>query len=571
MSYDGIVTCAMVQELKDNLILGKIEKIYQPQPEQLLFQIHTSAGRKRLFVSAASSHSAAYLVDKTPENPANPPLFCMVLRKHLGAARITDILQHENDRIIEFMLETVDELGFNVNRKLIIEIMGKHSNVLLVDLASNKIIESIKHVGIDVNRARQILPGKKYEYPPAQSKAPFSSITADQVNELIAGQLQPERNLLGGIQGISPALAESMASVPDPYEWLDSLRQAIAEHTYTPLVYVRNGKPADFHIVPLMAYDEDPGYEVLHFDTVSEAAAYYFINRESSNTVKQKSNDLQRVVKNHLDKLQLKVQRLNEDLDRAQNSEKYRLFGELLTANLHLVKPGLDKVTVTSYYDNSDVEIPLDPKYSPAKNAQIYFKKYGKAKTAIREKQLQLDETAEEINYLESVSSFIERAKSIEEILLIRSELAESGYIRYRRREKADRRNGSSSGRKDRPKPYMYTLSSGKTILVGRNNRENDWLTFKKASSQDVWFHTKDIPGSHVILVTGGENPTDTELFEAAAIAAFHSKGSPSANVPVDYTKIKYVKKPSGSKPGYVIFTHNKTLYVDPSIPEQTE
>lgn len=568
MSYDGIVTCAMVRELKDNLILGKIEKIYQPQPEQLLFQIHTNADRKRLFVSAASNHSAVYLVDDSPENPANPPLFCMVLRKHLGAARIMDIVQHENDRIIEFLLETVDELGFNVNRKLIIEIMGKHSNVLLVDLASNKIIESIKHVGIDVNRARQILPGKKYVYPPEQAKTPFSVITAEKVSELLSGQLQPERNLLGGIQGISPALAESMASVPSPYEWLDSLRQAIVNRSYTPLVYVRDGKPADFHIVPLLTYEEDPGYEVLHFDTVSRAAAYYFINRESSNTVKQKSNDLQRVVKSQLDKLKLKVQRLNEDLNRAQNSDKYRLCGELLTANLHLVKPGMDKVTVTSYYDNSEVEIPLDPRYSPAKNAQNFFKKYGKAKTAIKEKQLQLEDAATEINYLESVSSFIERAKSIEELQLIRSELVESGYIRYRRSAKSDRRSGSSTGKKDKPKPYMYTLTSGKTVLVGRNNRENDWLTFKKASSPDIWFHTKDIPGSHVILVTDGEAPTDKELFEAASIAAFHSKGSSSSNVPVDYTKIKYVKKPSGSKPGYVIFTHNRTLYVDPSIPE---
>lgn len=564
MSYDGTVTGAMVHDLKDALVLGKIDKIYQPQPEQLLLVVHTTRGKQRLFISCAGNHSAVYLIDEAPENPVNPPVFCMVLRKHLGSARITDIVQHENDRIIEIIFETVDELGFNVNRKLIIEIMGKHSNVLLVDFASGKIIESIKHVGIDVNRARQILPGKMYEYPPAQIKKPFMEVTEDDVTGMISGQLQPERSLLDGIQGISPALAQSMAASENPYAFLDNLRKSIETSSFRPVVYVKDGKPADFHIVPLSTYEEDPGYEILPFDTLSHAASYFFINRESSNTIKQKSNDLLRVVSGQLDKLRLKIQRLSEDLNRAQNSEKYRLYGELLTANLHLVKAGADKVKVISYYDGSEVEIPLDPRFSPAKNAQNYYKKYGKSKTAIKEKQIQLDETDSEIEYLESVYSFIERARSVEEIDLLRKELVDSGYIRYRRQPKADRK----SNKKDKPKPYTYSLPSGKTVLVGRNNKENDWLTFKKASSQDIWFHTKDIPGSHVILVTGGEAPSEEDLFGAASIAAFHSKGSSSENVPVDYTKVRHVKKPSGSKPGFVIFTHNRTLYVNPSVPE---
>ena len=567
MSYDGIVTCAMVQELKDKLIMGKIEKVYQPQPDQLLFQIHTTGGRQRLFVSANAGHSAMYLVDKAPENPDNPPLFCMVLRKHLGAARITDILQHESDRIIEILLETVDELGFNVNRKLIVEIMGKHSNVLLIDIATGKIIDSIKHVGIDVNRARQILPGKLYEYPPSQKKVPFIDVTSEEVEGFISNELQPERSLLDNIQGLSPAAAGSMASADSPYEWINNVRTSINEGNLNPVVYIKEDKPADFYAVPLTTYEEDTAFKILHFDTLSEAAGYFFVNRESSNTVKQKSNDLLRVVKGQLDKLKLKVQRLNEDLSRAQNSDKYRLYGELLTANLHLVKPGMESVTVISYYDNSEVKIPLDPKYAPSKNAQIYYKKYGKAKTAIKEKQLQLEEAAGEIEYLESVSSFIERARTIEEIGLIRAELVESGYLRFRGGRKADKKKSSS--KKDKPKPYTYTLPSGRTVLVGRNNKENDWLTFKKASTQDIWFHTKDIPGSHAVLVTEGSVPAEEELFAAASIAAFHSKGSSSENVPVDYTKIKYVKKPAGSKPGFVIFTHNKTLYVNPSVPDK--
>ena len=562
MSYDGVVTCAMTQELRKELIQGKIEKIYQPEPDQLLLSVHTAAGRRKLFISASGNHSAVYLTESTPENPVQPPLFCMVLRKHLGAARISDISQHGCDRIIEIDLETVDELGFNVNKRLICEIMGKHSNVMLIDLGTGKIIESIKHVGIDVNRARQVLPGKLYEYPPLQDKMPFTEISEQDINNLTVNQLQPERNILAGVQGVSPALAQTIASAPSAYEFIDTMRRSITEGTFRPRVYIKDGVPADFHIVPLTAYESDSSYEPMYFDTLSAAAGYFFAGRESSNTVKQRSGDLCRHIKAHLDKQRLKVQRLNEDLAKAADSDKYRLYGELLNANLHLVRPGERMVTVTSYYDGSQVDIPLDPKYSPARNAQNYYKKYGKGKTALKEKQIQLDETMSEIEYLESVYSYAERAGTVEEIDLLRSELTEGGYLRQRKNRKGD-----AKSRKAKPKPHTYTLPSGRTVLVGRNNKENDFLTFKKASSTDIWLHTKDIPGSHVILLTEGGTPSEEDLRCAAQIAAYHSKARSSANVPVDYTKARYVKKPSGSKPGFVIFTHNRTLYVDPLIP----
>ena len=577
MSYDGVVTCAMVQELKKELTLGKIEKIYQPEPDQLLLSVHTAKGRRKLFISASGNHSAVYLTESSPENPSHPPLFCMVLRKHLGAARIQRISQHNCDRIIEIDLETVDELGFNVNKRLICEIMGKHSNVLLVDLGTGKIIESIKHVGIDVNRARQILPGKFYEYPPEQEKIPFTEITEEELAALMTGQLQPERSILNGILGVSPSLAESIASASSPYGFLDEMRSAALSGPMqdsgisfgTPRVYTKSGKPADFHIVPLEAYENDDNYKATCFATVSQAAEYFFVNRESSNTIKQKSGDLTRLIKAQLDKLRLKVQRLNEDMAKAKDADKYRLRGELLNANLHLVTQGDKSVTVTSYYDGSLVEIPLDPKYSPARNAQNYFKKYGKAKTALKEKQIQLDETMAEIEYLESVYSFAENAGSVEEVDLLRTELIDGGYIRYRKSRSGSKGRGAGSKSKTpKPKPHEYTLPSGKKVLVGRNNKENDFLTFKKASSTDIWLHTKDIPGSHVILLTGGEEPAEEDLRLAARIAAYHSKARSSANVPVDYTRVRYVKKPSGSKPGFVIFTHNRTLYEDPAIPE---
>lgn len=561
MPFDGIVTFAAVKEFKDKLILGKIEKIYQPQPEQLLLTIHTKQGKQRLFISASGNHSAMYLVDETPENPLNPPVFCMVLRKHLGAARITDIVQHENDRIVEILLETVNELGFSVNKKLIIEIMGKHSNVLLIDMSTGRIIDSIKHISIDVNRARQTLPGKTYQYPPAQEKIPFSEATENDFVSIMQNELQPERSLMSGIQGISPVFASSLVTdTPEhAYDKLRSAINSITSGTNIPRVYIdENGKPADFHVVPLSVYLND--YKSIEFDSFSAAASYYFRNKESSNTIKQKSNDLLRVIRSNTDKLKLKTQRLNEDLAKAENSEKYRLYGELLTANLHLCKPGDNKVTVISYYDGQTVDIPLDPKFTPSKNAQNYYKKYGKSKTAVKEKKIQLEEVSREIDYLESVTALTEHASSIEEIELLRQELIDSGFIRYKKsRQKHQNRY--------KPAPHIYTLSSGKKVMAGRNNKENDWLTLKKASSADLWFHTKDIPGTHVILFLNGEEPSDEDLFETASIAAYHSKGSDSENVPVDYTKVRYVKKPSGAKPGMVIFTHNRTLYVNPALP----
>lgn len=563
MSFDGMVTFAAVKELRDNIKLGKIEKIYQPQPEQLLLNIHTRNGNRKLFISVSGNHSAVYLVNETPENPITPPVFCMVLRKHLSAGRITDVIQHENDRIIEIFLETVNELGFSVNKKLIIEIMGKHSNVILVDMESGKIIDSIKHISIDVNRARQILPGKLYQYPPSQNKIPFTEASAEDLVTAISDELQPSRAILSRIQGISPALAETLADTSDgisAYRKLTNIIDSVEESNVHPVVYTdKKRKPADFHITSLSIYDDS--YEAIFFDTLSEAAAYFFRNKESSNTIKQKSNDLLKIINSNLDKLRHKTQKLNEDLFNAENSEKYRLYGELLTANLHMVKPGASSVTVTNYYDNSPMKIPLDPKFAASKNAQNYYKKYGKAKTAVKEKKIQLDEVFQEIKYLESVSEFAHKASSVEAVEGLKQELIDSGFIRYRKTK-----NRQEKGSK--PKPYSYTISSGKQVMVGKNNKENDWLTLKKASASDIWFHTKDIPGSHVILFTEGLDPTEEELFETASIAAFHSKGNDSENVPVDFTKAKYVKKPAGSKPGMVIFTHNRTLYVNPEVPK---
>lgn len=564
MSFDGVVASAAASELKHKLSAGKVKKIHQPQPEQLLFNIYTQKGSQYLFISVSGSHAGIYTVNETPENPAEPPVFCMVLRKHLNGARISDIVQFENDRIIEIIFETVNELGYSVNKKLIVEIMGKHSNAILTDMETDRIIDCIKHVSIDVNRARQLLPGKKYEYPPKQDKIPFTAVTENEIADMLSDQLQPDRALLSGIQGISPSLAQSItsdiSSASEPYHSLEKIISDIASDNISPTVYLdESEKPVDFHIVPLSVYEGI--YDSISFESFSEAAEYFFRNKSTSNTVKQKSGDLKRIIKSQLDKLKLKKQRLSEDLYKAENSEKYRLYGELLTANIHLVSAGMKSVAVTNYYDGTQLEIPLDPRFSASKNAQNYYKRYGKAKTAVKEKKIQLEETENELKYLESVYEFADKADSVESVNMIHQELAEAGIIRYRKNKQRTQKKSTHS-------PYSYTLDSGLKVLAGRNNNENDWLTLKKASGTDIWLHTKDIPGSHVILFTDGKQPSDHELAEAAAIAAFHSKGKDSENVPVDYTKVRYVKKTSGAKPGMVIFTHNKTLFVHPAIPK---
>ncbi len=555
MAFDGIITCAMVKELQDKIYLGKIEKVYQPENDELVFHIHTKTGNVKLFASVGSAHARLHFIEENPKNPPVPLAFCMLLRKHLQGGRIVEISQKDSERIIEISLETLNELGFTVSKKLIFEIMGKHSNIILVDMTTGKIIDSIKRVSIDVNRVRQVLPGKEYEYPPAQDKLPFKTITCGQLDAIDANS----KAILSKVGGISPAISSELAAKKDRYGFLQQILESIASVTFVPRVYLdEKDVPQEFHITDLTEYED--AARRMDFQTLSQCLAYYFDNKASSNRARQKSHDLVKSVTTTLDKLYLKKQRLSEDLLKAENSEDLRLYGELLTANMHLIKTGDKSVEVVNYYDNSTVKIPLDERHTPAKNAQQYFKRYGKAKTAVKEKQIQLEEVDGDIRYLESVLTYLNNTDSVEEIEALRTELVETGYIR--------RRKTTLKEKKYKPMPHKYETSDGFSVLVGRNNKENDYLTLKTASKSDIWFHTKDIPGSHVIVQTGGRELSESGIFEAAAIAAYHSKGRTSENVPVDYVQVKYVKKPAGAKPGMVIFTNNKTVWVNPELPK---
>ena len=576
MAFDAIVTRAMVKELNDRILLGKIDKIYQPIRDELVINIHTKCGNKRLFASASSNAPRLHFIDYNTANPATPFAFCMLLRKHLSGGRIIAIKQKDCERIIEFSFETLNELGFTLGKKLIFEIMGKHSNIILVDTESGNIVDAIKRVSIDTSRARQVLPGMRYEYPPAQDKIGFDELTFEEF-----AALQPSPKIyLNTIGGISPAISRELADrvlnrgKQEAFEFIEAASQIgdtsettlarASRQEIKPVIYYEDKectKPLDYHVMNLSELEESAYSR--HFDSMSECIDSFFSGKVNSSLVKQRSHDLYKKVQAMYDKAVLKKQKLSEDLISAQDSEYLRLYGEILTANLHAVKPGASKVRLVNYYDGSKIEIPLDTRFSASKNAQIYFKKYGKSKTAIKEKTSQLKETQADIDYLDSVLSFLDEPENSDDIEAVRAELVEGGYLRPRKLK--------GKVLKFKPSPHRYKSPSGFDILVGRNNKENDLLTLKTASKSDIWLHTKDIPGSHVILKTNGENATADDIYCAAAIAAWHSKAKSSANVAVDYVPVRYVKKPSGAKPGMVIFTNNHTVYIDPALPKKTD
>ncbi len=576
MAFDAIVTRAMVKELNDRILLGKIDKIYQPIRDELVINIHTKCGNKRLFASASSNAPRLHFIDYNTANPATPFAFCMLLRKHLSGGRIIAIKQKDCERIIEFSFETLNELGFTLGKKLIFEIMGKHSNIILVDTESGNIVDAIKRVSIDTSRARQVLPGMRYEYPPAQDKIGFDELTFEEF-----AALQPSSKIyLNTIGGISPAISRELADrvlnrgKQEAFEFIEAASQIgdtsettlarASRQEIKPVIYYEDKectKPLDYHVMNLSELEESAYSR--HFDSMSECIDSFFSGKVNSSLVKQRSHDLYKKVQAMYDKAVLKKQKLSEDLISAQDSEYLRLYGEILTANLHAVKPGASKVRLMNYYDGSEIEIPLDTRFSASKNAQIYFKKYGKSKTAIKEKTSQLKETQADIDYLDSVLSFLDEPENSDDIEAVRAELVEGGYLKPRKLK--------GKALKLKPSPHRYKSPSGFDILVGRNNKENDLLTLKTASKSDIWLHTKDIPGSHVILKTDGENATADDIYCAAAIAAWHSKAKSSANVAVDYVPVRYVKKPSGAKPGMVIFTNNHTVYIDPALPKKTD
>lgn len=586
MPFDGIVVAAIVDELKQSILHGKIEKIYQPESDEINLLIRAMGKNCKLLLTASSNHPRVHLITDNKINPETPSSFCMLLRKHLQGGKIIDVGQIDFERMISILIESYDELGNLSIKEMRIEIMGKHSNIILIDKSSNKILDSIKRIPGDVNRYREILPGKPYIDPPSQDKINPLSLTEETFfTQTLSNTLGTHlyKGLYSKLQGISPVTAREICyraeidseltisqMSPDKLHhlWLsfNDILTHVQNQNYMPNILIEKKEGLFFDFSAIHYHQFDGAYEQQSFDSLSKMLESFYRHKDLSDRIHQKSIDLKKFITQTLDRSNKKSQKLQEELIQAQNADHFRIYGELLTANLHILQKGSLEAVVPNFYDEENrlVNIPLDSKLSPSQNAQKYFKKYGKLKNAVKEKKVQLEETTHEIFYFENLLHAIDNITDIQDLEEIRSELIEEGYIRKRKSKVSKKSKVPSSNF------LSFVSSDGFKILVGKNNKQNDLLTLKLASKKDLWFHTKDIPGSHVILVCEHHEPPEKSILEAAELAAFFSKGKSSSNVPVDYTRVKNVKKPSGAKPGMVIYEDYKTLYITPrtNLPE---
>lgn len=540
MSFDGFFLHHMVEELRRELVNGRIQKINQPFEQELVLQIRSNRQSHRLLLSAHPVFGRIQLTQTTFENPAQPSTFIMVLRKYLQGALIESIEQVENDRIVEMTVSNKNEIGDHIQATLIIEIMGKHSNILLVDKSSHKILEVIKHVGFSQNSYRTLLPGSTYIAPPGtESLNPFT-IKDEKLFEILQTQETTAKNLQILFQGLGRDTANELERILVS-EKLSAFRNFFNQETKPCLT------ETSFSPVPFANQVGEP------FTSLSDLLDTYYKDKAERDRVKQQASELIRRVENELQKNRHKLKKQEKELLATDNAEEFRQKGELLTTFLHQVPNDQDQVILDNYYTNQPITIALDKALTPNQNAQRYFKRYQKLKEAVKYLTDLIEETKATILYLESVETVLNQA-GLEEIAEIREELIQTGFIRRRQREKIQKRK----------KPEQYLASDGKTIIyVGRNNLQNEELTFKMARKEELWFHAKDIPGSHVVI-SGNLDPSDEVKTDAAELAAYFSQGRLSNLVQVDMIEVKKLNKPTGGKPGFVTYTGQKTLRVTP-------
>ena len=540
MSFDGFFLHHMVEELRRELVNGRIQKINQPFEQELVLQIRSNRQSHRLLLSAHPVFGRIQLTQTTFENPAQPSTFIMVLRKYLQGALIESIEQVENDRIVEISVSNKNEIGDHIQATLIIEIMGKHSNILLVDKSSHKILEVIKHVGFSQNSYRTLLPGSTYIAPPStESLNPFT-IKDEKLFEILQTQETTAKNLQSLFQGLGRDTANELERILVS-EKLSTFRNFFNQETKPCLT------ETSFSPVPFANQVGEP------FANLSDLLDTYYKDKAERDRVKQQASELIRRVENELQKNRHKLKKQEKELLATDNAEEFRQKGELLTTFLHQVPNDQDQVILDNYYTNQPITIALDKALTPNQNAQRYFKRYQKLKEAVKYLTDLIEETKATILYLESVETVLNQA-GLEEIAEIREELIQTGFIRRRQREKIQKRK----------KPEQYLASDGKTIIyVGRNNLQNEELTFKIARKEELWFHAKDIPGSHVVI-SGNLDPSDEVKTDAAELAAYFSQGRLSNLVQVDMIEVKKLNKPTGGKPGFVTYTGQKTLRVTP-------
>lgn len=540
MSFDGFFLHHMTDELRQQLLYGRIQKINQPFNQELVLQIRSNRQNHKLLLSAHPVFSRIQLTRTAFENPAVPTTFIMVMRKYLQGATIENISQIENDRILEISVSNKNEIGDNVAATLIIEIMGKHSNIILMDKASGNIIEAIKHVGFSQNSYRTILPGSSYVTPPQTDKRNPFTISDEKLFEILQTEDLSARSLQNLFQGLGRDTAAELSQrlTSDKLKifrafFTSSTQATLTSKSFTPILFADSQK---------------------EFPSLSQLLDAFYQDKAERDRVNQQASELIHRVENELEKNRKKLTKQEQELVATENAEEFRQKGELLTTFLHQVPNNQDQVELDNYYTSEKITIVLDKALTPNQNAQRYFKKYQKLKEAVKHLTGLIEETKETIQYLESVETALSQA-NLTEIAEIREELIQTGFIRRRQREKIQKRK----------KPEKYLSTDGQTIiLVGRNNLQNDELTFKMAKKEELWFHAKDIPGSHVVI-TGNLQPSDEVKTDAAELAAYFSKARLSNLVQVDMIEVKKLNKPTGGKPGFVTYTGQKTLRVTPN------
>ncbi|URZ00517.1 Rqc2 family fibronectin-binding protein [Clostridium felsineum] len=568
MALDGIYIHSILNELKSKLLGGKVSKVNQPEKDEINLTIRTTENSNlKLLISANPTYPKLHFTDLMKTNPIKAPMFCMVLRKHLLNSRILKIDQVESDRIVIMDFETTDELGFNSIYKLYIEIMGRHSNISLVREHDNLIMDCIKHITPEVNRYRTLLPGCKFVLPPKSTKLnPLSFEYEAFTNYIEENNIVQNQNMFSKIfTGVSSTFSkelyfnlEKYNSLKDFSLYLNDIFLKIKNNEFYFASYSTNNFVKDFYCLKLN-YLED--FTEKKYETPSFLVQDFYYEKDKTERLKNRSSDLQKIVNTNLERCKKKNEIYEDELKECDSKDLYKVYGELLTSNIYNLKKGDKKADVLNYYSpNSEtITIKLDENKTPSENIQRYFKKYNKLKKTEENAKIQIKNNTEEIEYLQSVLTNIENSDTYSEIEDIRQELMDTEYIRFSKKNKQKKKDKVS-------KPMHIKSKDGIDIYIGKNNKQNDYLTLKFADKRDIWFHTKNIPGSHVIVKNFGDIPEST-LYEAASIAAYYSKARESSNVAVDYTEVKNVRKPSGAKPGMVIYYTNKTIYTNPTEP----
>lgn len=580
MAFDGITIAAMVRELNNNLAGGRINKIAQPEGDELMITARGTEGQKRLLLSASASLPLIYFTEKNKVSPLTAPNFCMLLRKHIGSARIAGIRQPGLERVVEFDLEHLNELGDPCKKVLILELMGKHSNLIFCD-DKNMILDSIKHVSSHMSSVREVLPGREYFITKTQDKWDPLTITQEEFLEHVCKKpVSAAKALYSSLTGLSPVIAEELCyrasidgndamlslnevSCVHLYHTLQRMMEDVKEGNFTPNIIYRGEEPVEYGVFPFQQYG--PEYHSVTFDSVSSMLETYYASKNILTRIRQKSADLRKIVQTALERNRKKLILQQKQMKDTAKKDKYRVYGELINTYGYSLPEGSRSLQALNYYTNEEITIPLDETLTPAQNSKKYFDRYTKLKRTEEALTTQIADTESEIEHLESISNALDIARSESDLSQIKEELTQYGYIK--------RHYSSKKGAKmqAKSKPFHYISSDGFDIYVGKNNFQNDELTFKFATGNDWWFHAKKMAGSHVVVKTKDGELPDRTFEEAGRLAAYYSKGRTAPKVEIDYIQKKHVKKPGGAKPGFVVYYTNYSLMAEPDISQLKE